>query len=200
MKPFAQYLAESERTYMYRIKIVGDLTSDFNREFREQLKKFEPVSVKETKKTPILSQPAEFPGFPNQAINMIDIELRYPATFPQVQQMARLLGLEPDRICMNNLAWSQGMDQELLGIQDQNKNLLTTDYPEPSAEQKAASRDYTAVGADKAVVKNSAAGAAWTIAGGAPPPAATTDQLPQGVTSPMTNIKRPAKPQVGRTT
>lgn len=198
MKPFAQYLAESERTYNYRIKIVGDIDSEFEREFVKQLKKFEPVSMKDTKKTPILSQPADFPAYPNQSVNIMDVEFRYPAIPPQIEQIARLLGVEPDRVCMKDLAWSEGMDQELLGIENQPEPLLGTEYPADSAEQKELSQDYAAVGADKAVVRNSAKDAKWTVAGGKTPPAVTTDQLPQGVESPMTKIKRPAKPAVGR--
>jgi len=32
MKPFAKYLAESEKTYNYRIKIVGDVPNTFVKE------------------------------------------------------------------------------------------------------------------------------------------------------------------------
>jgi hypothetical protein len=198
MKTFSQYLTESERTYSYRIKIVGDVDSDFEKEFRNQLKKFDTVSIKDTKKTPILSQPSDFPGHTNQAVNIIDVELRYPATPPQIEQMASLLGLEKDRISMNNLQWSEGMDQELLGIEQQTAPLLGAEYPANNAEQKEASEEYSAVGPDKAVVKNSAEGAVWTVAGGTTPPAATTNHLAMGVKSPMTDVKRPAKPAVGR--
>jgi hypothetical protein len=200
MKPFAQYLAESEKTYNYRIKIVGDIDSEFEKEFKDQLKKFDPVSIKDTKKTPIISRPADFPDASNEAVNIIDVEFRYPAVFSQIQQAAKLLGLDVNRICMNTLNWAEGMDQELLGIESQPDSLLLAGYPADSKEQKDASRDYAAIGADKAVVRNSAGGAKWTVAGGTTPPAVTTNQLPQGVDSPMTKIKRPAKPTVGRPT
>ena len=35
MKPFAKYLAESERTYNYRIKVVGDVPDGFFKELKE---------------------------------------------------------------------------------------------------------------------------------------------------------------------
>jgi hypothetical protein len=40
----------------------------------------------------------------------------------------------------------------------------------------------------------------FTIAGGRTPPAKTTNDLPQGDTSPMTNIKRQPKPATGYNT
>lgn len=195
MKPFAQYLVESTKTYSYRIKIVGDVDAEFVKNFKDQLKKFDPVSIKDMKKTPILAKPADFPEQTNQAVNMMDVEFRYPAIFPQIEQIAKLLGLEADRICMNDLKWSEGMDNELLGIEDQ-KDLLTSDYPADSAEQKKLSKEYSE--GNQQVVANSAEKATWEVAGGKTPPAVTTNQLPQGVKSPMTQMKRPPKPDVGR--
>lgn len=196
MKTFAQYLTESEKTFDYRIKIVGDLPPDFIKQFKEKLKKFDPKSIGEVKKTPILSKPQDFPAFPNEAVNMLDVTFRYPATPPQIAQLARLLGLDEDRIWINDLSWQEGMDQELLGIDDQ-KDLLTSPYPADSPEQKRLNKDYSAAPADHAVVKNSASDARWTIAGGKTPPAVTTNSLPMGVKSPMSTVKRPSKPATG---
>jgi hypothetical protein len=128
---------------------------------------------------------------------MIDVSFRYPATPPQIQQVIELLGLDADRMAMNDLHWAEGMDKELLGIEDQSEDLLTSPYPADSKEQKELKKDYAAVGVDKQVVKNSASEATWTVAGGKTPPAKTTNDLPQGVKSPMSTIKRPAKPATG---
>ena len=196
MKTFAQYLTESEKTFDYRIKICGDVPADFIKALKDQFKKFDPVSISEPKKTPIQSKLADFPNYSNESVTIIDGVFRYPATPPQIQQMARLLGLDENRICINDLHWSEGMDNELLGIGDQ-KDLLTSEYPAPNAEQKALSKDYSAPAADKQVVKNSAADAKFTVAGGKTPPAMTTNDLPMGVKSPMTTIKRPPKPATG---
>jgi len=197
MKNFRDYLIESEKTFDYRIKIVGDVDSEFVKTFREKLKKFDPVKIGEVKTTPVMSKPSDFPGYPNERVNIMDCTFRYPATPPQIQQLAGLLGLDADRICINQLNWAEGMDRELLGIEDQDDPLLLTDYPANSKEQNDLKKDYSAVGADKQVVKNSAAEAQWVVAGGKTPPAETTNDLPMGVKSPMTTIKRPPKPATG---
>lgn len=197
MKNFATYLAESEKTFDYRIKIVGDLPSGFFSAFKDKLKKFDPKSISDVKTTPVLSSPQDFPAYPNQRVNMIDCTFRYPATPPQIQQFAKLLGLDEDAICINELHWAEGMDKELVGIEDQNQDVLTSPYPANSKEQNDLKKDYAAVGADKQVVKNSAEDATWTVAGGKTPKAETTNDLPQGVKSPMTNVKRPPRPATG---
>ena len=197
MKTFAQYLTESERTFDYRIKIVGDLPGDFVKEFKTRLKKFDPVEIGEVKSTPILSQPRDFPAFNNEAVNMMDVVFRYPAIPPQIQQIAQLLGLDPDRICINELHWAEGMDRELMGIEEQGDPLLNTPYPADTKQQRDLKKDYAAVGPDKQVVRNSAEDAVFTVAGGATPPAKTTNDLPMGVKSPMSTVKRPPRPATG---
>ena len=197
MKTFAQYLVESEKTFDYRIKIVGDVSPEFLKQFKDQLKKFEPASIGEVKTTPIVAQPQGFPGYPNHAVNMIDVSFKYPATPPQIEQVVELLGLSADRVGMNTIKWQEGMDKELLGIADQ-KDLLTSEYPPTDAEQKRIKKDYAAAAQDKEVVKNSASQARFTVAGGKTPPAKTTNDLPQGIKSPMSNVKRPAKPATGK--
>lgn len=196
MKTFAQYLTESTKTHDYRIKIVGDVPAGFVTDFKDQLKKFDPVTIGEVKSTPVISRHEDFPAFPNQSVNMMDVSFRYPATPPQIQQIAQLLGLDADRICIQQRDYAAGMDSELLGI-DQQRDLLTSDYPADSLEQKNLKKDYAAVGQDKQVVKNSAADAVWTVAGAKTPPAETTNDLPQGIKSPMTNMKRPPRPATG---
>jgi hypothetical protein len=194
MKTLAQYLTESTRTHDYRIKIVGDVPSDFMSAFKAQLKKFDPSSMSDVKKTPVMSQPKDFPGFANESVSMMDVCFRYPATLPQIQEMAKLLGLDPDRLCVSQTDYAEGMDAELLGIEDQ-KDLLTSDYPADSAEQKKLKKDHAS--GNQQLVKNSADNAVWTVAGGKTKPAETTNDLPMGVTSPMSKVTRPAKPSTG---
>ena len=197
MKTFAQYLTESRKTFSYRIKIVGDVPAEFSRQFRDQLKKFDPETIGDQRKTPVMSRPTDFPDFPNESVTMMDVTFRYPATPPQIEQIAKMLGLDPDRICIHQRDYDEVMDRELLGIDQQRDLLNNPDLGAPTAQQKALSRDYAAVGADKAVVKNSAAEATWTVAGGKTPPAETTNDLPMGVKSPMTTVKRPPRPTTG---
>jgi hypothetical protein len=196
MKTFQQYLAESTQTHDYRIKFVGTVPADFVKSFRKQLEKFDPVSMGDVRTTPVMSQPQDFPSFANESVSMIDVSFRYPATQPQIAQIAKLLGLDEDRLCVKQRDYAEGIDRELVGIEQQ-KDLLTSDYPSNTKQQQDLKNDYAAVGVDKQVVKNSAADATWTVAGGRTAPAVTTNDLPQGVRSPMSSMKRPPRPETG---
>jgi hypothetical protein len=197
MKPFAKYLTESEKTYNYRIKMVGDVPSMFVKELEGKLAQFDVVKMSKPKTTPVRKEIPDFPAFPNQPMSIVDVEFRYPAIEPQIKQLAQLLGMDPNRIVMNTVPYEESMNDESRKIGDQNKDLLDKpDYPAPDAEQRALSKDYATGPYDHAVLKN-AYRSNFTIAGDKTPPAKTTNDLPMGNKSPMTNVKRPPKPATG---
>jgi len=196
MKPFAKYLAESERAYTYRIKVVGDVPDGFFKELRDKCAQFDVVKMSDAKSTPVRKAIPDFPAFPNQPMKIVDVQFRYPAIEPQIKQLAQLLGLDPNRVVMMATPYEESLDIESEKIADQNKDLLDSPYPAPDAQQKALSKDYATGPYDHAVLKN-AYRSNFTIAGDKTPPAKTTNDLPQGVKSPMTNIKRQPKPATG---
>lgn len=197
MNTLAKYLAESQRTYNYRIKIVGDVPQGFVRDLKSKLAQFDIVKMSDVKSTPVRKINTDFPAFPNQSMSFVDVEFKYPAVEPQIKQLAQLLGLDPNRIVMNTTAHEDSLNQEADKIEDQNKDLLgDTDYPADDAEQRALIKDYSAEPHDHVVLKN-AYRSDFTVAGGKTPAAKTTNDLPQGTTSPFATIKRPPKPATG---
>ena len=198
MKQFRDYLTESERTYNYRIKIVGDVAANFIKDLTTKFDQFDPVSISSTKSTPVQKQPSDFPGFPNESVTMFDVVFRYPAIEQQVKQLAQLLGLDPNRIIMPTQDYDDANTKIAKDVEEQNTDLLTdTEYPAPDKVQKAASKDYATGPYDHAVLKN-AYRSDFTVAGGKTAPAKTTNDLPMGTKSPMSTIKRPARPLTGR--
>ena len=198
MKKFNEYLAESQRVYNYRIKVVGDVPSGFIKALEEKLKQFDPAKISTVKTTPVQLNPADFPAYSNERVSHMDCEFRYPAIEPQIQQIAQLLGLDPNRVRMLTVPYEDSMNKERVDVDEQNTDLLTdTDYPAPDRQQKALSKDYSTGPDDHAVLKN-AYRSNFEIAGGKTPPATTTNDLPMGDTSPMSTVKRPARPLTGR--
>lgn len=185
MKNFHEYLAESQKTYVYRIKIAGDVSSEFMKGLKEKMTQFDPVRIGELRSTPVQRNLIDFPGVENERINMFDVEFRYPAIHPQITSMAQMLGLDPNRLVMHTIAYDDKLGNELEAIKDENQNLLAdTDYPVDDAEQKRLKKDYAADGHDKQVVQN-AYHTKFVVAGGKTPRAETTNDLPQGDNSPI---------------
>ena len=197
MKPFAKYLAESERTYDYRIKMCGRIPDDLVRQLKSKLDQFDPAKLGDVKTTPIQKILTDFPNNQNDAVTMFDVSFKYPAIEPQIKQLFQILGGNPNLIVMQTQPHVDGLVDEADKVETENKDLLAdTDYPAPDAEQRALKKDYSAEPHNHVVLKN-AYRSDFTVAGGKTPAAKTTNDLPQGVKSPMTNIKRPPKPATG---
>ena len=197
MKNFQQYLAESERTYNYRIKVVGDTPADFFQALKEKCAQFDVVRYGDVKTTPVQLKPADFPAYENDRVSSIDVEFRYPAIEPQIKQLAQLLSFDPNRIIMLTTPFENSLTAEREKVADQPESLLAdTDFPAPDAAQKALSKDYSAPYDEPAVLKNTYR-SDFTVAGGKTPPAKTTNDLPMGNNSPMTKVKRPPRPATG---
>jgi hypothetical protein len=185
MKTFAEYLVESKHTYDYRIKIAGDVDPDFIKEFESKLKQFDVVKMTKPKTTPVQKTVPDFPKFANESVTFMDVTFNYPATPAQITQIAQLLGLDPNRICVLDTKYSDSIDQENDKQAKENKDVLTdTDYPAPDKEQKDLSKDYAADPYDHAVLKNSYR-SDFSVAGGKTPPAVTSNDYPMGMKSPV---------------
>jgi len=195
MKTFAEYLTESRKTFDYRIKIAGDTTPEFMKGFEQKLKQFDVVKLTAPKTTPVQNTLADFPQYNNESMTFMDVTFNYPATPPQITQIAHLLGLDPNRICIQDRVYAEKMDSERERQDKESKNLLTdTDFPAPNKEQKDLSKDYSAAPEDHAVLKN-AYRSDFTVAGGKTPPAVTTNDFPMGSKSPIGGTNRIPTPQ-----
>ena len=70
MKPFAKYLAESERTYNYRIKVVGDVPEGFFKSLEEKCAQFDVVKFGTPKTTPVRKQIPDFPALDRKSTRL----------------------------------------------------------------------------------------------------------------------------------
>jgi hypothetical protein len=194
MKKFHHYLAESERTYDYRIKILGDVPSTFIKDLEQKLQQFDIVKMSGKKTTPVQRLLKDFPNEENDMVTSVDVSFRYPAIEPQIQQLAQLLGFNPNRIRLLTQPYVDSIDNEISEINTQNKDLIAdTDYPAPNAEQQALKKDYSGDPYKHAVLQN-AYRSDFTVAGGKTPPAKTTNDIKQDTKSPMTDVKRMPRP------
>jgi len=197
MKSFAKYLAESERTYDYRIKLCGRIPDEQVRDLKSKLDQFDPVKMGEVKVTPIQKILTDFPNNQNDAVTMFDVSFRYPAIEPQIKQLYQLMGGNPNLVVMQTQDYVDGLVDEADRVETENKDLLAnTDYPKNNKVQDGLKKDY-GVEAHNHVVLQNQYRSDFTVAGGKTPAAKTSNDLPQGTRSPMTNIKRPPKPATG---
>jgi hypothetical protein len=80
MKSFKEYLSESKKTYTFRVKVAGDVSSDQEKAMESLLAKYSLSSFKKTGKTPIQELPLDFPKVKNKEVNIYEFTVAYPTT------------------------------------------------------------------------------------------------------------------------
>jgi hypothetical protein len=186
MKTFAEYLIESKHTFDYKIKIVGDIGDDFVAAFKEKLKQFDVIAIGGPKRVPVQATLMDFPGISNEGMSIFDVSFNYPATEPQITQIAQLLGLKPDRVRIVTKQNAESAEKELEN-QLANKNLLTSPYPDTTDEQKEAKDNYA--NANQQVLQNEYR-SDFTVAGGKTQKAKTSNDYPQGTKGPVSGTNK----------
>lgn len=204
MRSFKQYLAESVRTYNYKIKIAGETPKNFIDLFCHNLSKYDPTKIGEPKTTPVQKDPYGFPGLKDQSITIIDCQFRYPANEDMIKQMAKLLGYDENmvRMVQSNFDDSVTKETEMYANQAGHSPLL--DHTELEDNGKEASKEYgdSYLGRIKKQesgkeIKNKYAGK--ETAREFDPFDQKSIQKSMGNQSPMSNVKRPDRPVTGAT-
>ena len=193
MKSLRHYLTESVQSYKYTIKIAGDLDKNFIDMFKYNLNKFDPVKIEDAKTTPIQKTPYDFPGVENESVTIIRGEFKYPATEPQIQQIAQLLGKNINMVRV----LTQDFDDSINADNDKYANQPSPVLLEPNLEDagKEASQDYANQYLDKIVPKKPSIDYKFD----AKPTPTAPNKSKEGIQtkSPMSNIKRPERPATG---
>jgi len=186
MKSFAQYLVETRQTFDYRIKILGDVDAELINALEEKLQQFDVVKMTEPKKTPIQKVLPDFPEAENDSVTFMDVTFNYPATPPQITQMAELLGMNPNHMIIQTQEYVNSVEEERKGYEAQPNPVLGTEEGE-QPENKASKEASEYYGADpyKRVVIGNEYSSDFTIAGGKTPPAKFTTDYPNSTTSPI---------------
>lgn len=84
-----EYLAQTERSYNYRIKTVVPITDTVMDRIERCLAKYMPVSVGRIVKTMFQRNPLDFPGIDHAEVYYLDVSTRLPASSYVLQQDIR---------------------------------------------------------------------------------------------------------------
>jgi hypothetical protein len=199
-KSLKQYIAESVHLYDVTIKIAGEIDKNFIDLFIYNLKKFEPVGGITPKTLPIAKDVYGFPGIHNEPVTILKCKFRYPCTEPMVQQLAQLLGYNVNYVRLVNTSYDDSINREQEEYANQ-MNPNTKDFDKISGAEQA-SKDYanSYLNSIKEQSKDSEIlipYAAKETPDAFDPFKPYLDDEKMGDKSPMTNIKRPAKPKTG---
>jgi len=190
MKSFAEFLTESTRQYDFKIKVAGTLADEQLERLEAALEKWGLQSLAKPKVTPIQKHPADFTNLKEIEVSIMDVTLDYPATPHEIiARMAEYCTITPDHIRVFGAADPNQADLEaqveaMEEIEEEEYEVqLTAPYPK-SAKNLPAGDKFT-----QKFLKDQKRKPSFKIAGGASPKGSSTNDLPQGNTSPISGRK-----------
>jgi len=186
MKSLSQYLTEAKQTFDYKIYILGDVEADVLNDLEEKLQQFDVLKMSQPKKTPIQKTLPVFPEAENESMSIIDVSFNYPATPPQMIQIARLLGMDPNAIRIQQSTYADSIDAEREGYEEQPNPVIGSEEGEqPESKVSKEASEYYAADPYKREVVGNEYSSDFTIAGGKTPPAEFNTDFPIGEKSPI---------------
>ena len=195
MKTLRQYLTESVHTYRYTIKIAGDVDKNFVDLFRYNLSKFDPVKIEEPKTTPVQKSPYGFPDISNESVHIIKAEFKYPATEPQIQQIAQLLGKNINMVRVITSDYDDSINAENDKYANQAKESPLLNQEVLADDGKEASKEYANQYLDRVIPKKPSIDI--TFDAKKTPTVKNTSKEGINTKSPMSKMTRPQLPQTG---
>ena len=133
-----QILAESTKTYPFKIGVAGDLPEGFADHLESALEKFVVVKMSNGKKTPIQKRPLDFPALENERATYFETELQYPTTTQVLQQYIKnYCNIPESHVIVRNPNEPQEAYQEPKSDEPYEAKLNTA-YEDSKDEQKSA--------------------------------------------------------------
>lgn len=78
MKSLTDYMLETQKTYSFKIKLAGEVSTEDTSKLKTALEKFSVVKLSEGKRTPIQKVPLDFPDMQNINVTIFELEIKYP--------------------------------------------------------------------------------------------------------------------------
>lgn len=137
MKTFTEYLAESKKYYVHKIKVAGELPENFVDDVKSRLAKYEIASFEQVQKTPIQKLPLDFPELENAEVTIFEVSTEYPTNPQQLEVELKEIGIDASRFRIRNPNEPSEIEQAIMDSEsaDEDKDALLdqSDYEEMSA-------------------------------------------------------------------
>lgn len=206
MKSLQAYISERNTQYDFRIKVAKQNPNDIMEEIKNALNAYELISVSAVKSLPI-QEHREFPKWGACECWQFEATVAYPTTAPQIAQLLKeRTGMQAEWVCVyNKVQAEQNEYAETLGKDHTGSLLLNGELNDvPGGQELVGEKRKDSMlkeldkQSPKMVALESNPELTSTRAGEKTKPAQTTNQLPQGTTSPLGTNKQKLPPVKGK--
>ena len=143
MKSLKQYLAESEKSYKFRLRSLKEISDEHMDRIESHMKKYNMESMSAFKKTIMQSKPRGFDDVGPNEVYISDMELKLPATPNALQEeIARICGCGMGSIIVNNMNESEELWNDVEETTDEEPKSVLADAEYSDAEKVDHSEHY----------------------------------------------------------
>ena len=184
MKSFTAYLTESKKTYTFKVRMACDVTNEVKTKVKQALEAYKVEQITDVKRLPIQESPL-FPNMGPVEVNMFDVTVGYPCNDDQVRNAIAECGCcaaAAIRVTPANSPFEAVMDGKEVSNPDHEVVLDTPEMKAAPADGIAGEARITSLMKE---LMDARAYENPTAEGGKTKPAETTNDIKQGVTSPV---------------
>jgi len=173
MRAFKEYLTESAKQYMFRVRLACDCDIA---KLKAAMEKFDVESISEPKRLPISQKAYGFGHLENPEIHIIDVVTNYPCTPPELSSVFNEIGV-PASMVMVTTAAQEILVAPVASEVNEKEAILDKDLPKSLYPQILADLDN--------VLANKESKYQYTYAAKKTSSGQTSNDLPQGNKSPV---------------
>jgi len=138
MRTFQDYFRNTEKSYVFVVKLAEEVDNDQISAFENALGKYELLSVTRPRKAIIQVNPRDFPNVQNAEIYTMEAKVRYPVAAFEVQHMAAAaLGISEKHVvvfCEGDP--NRAIEEELMEKEQETYTpVLTSDYEDSDHQE-----------------------------------------------------------------
>ena len=181
IKSFVSHLQDSKKVYSFKMRMAFECTDKMYKKIECALDAYQLESITKPKSLPIQEDTVNFPHAGPVEINIIEMELGYPV-IPEMLQtlLIERCQLDGTRFVIHTQAQDADRTPQI-GIYEKGEALLNTDLDDYALTEKVYGNEFVTDFLDSIETRE------YEFAGGKEEKAQTTNDLPQGSDSPMSN-------------
>jgi hypothetical protein len=177
MRAFSDYLVESTKKYMFRVRIATELSKENMDRLEAVLQKYDCDGISEPKRLPIQQKAFGFEHLDNPEVYIVDIVTNYPCTPIELQAAFNTAGI-PSSLVMVTTPNQEVLVAPIASEADDGKAILDKDLPKNTYPQVLADLETALSNREPNKYQ-------YTYAAKKTSTGKTSNDLPQGTTSPI---------------
>jgi hypothetical protein len=178
MRAFTEYLTESAKKYMFRVRVATEMSSEQMDHMKTALEKYDCDDISEPKRLPITQKTLGFDHLNHPEIYVIDVVTNYPCSPIELQALFHSAAGIPSGLVMVTTPNQEILAAPIASEAGEGKSVLEKDLPKNTYPQVLADLE-------QAIATKEPGKYQYTYAAKKTSAGETSNDLPQGKNSPI---------------